>query len=166
VAAYIDNEDDLIYSEIAAAKLASSDQASTDSGEQGAVAETPTEEKAAYAVAAAGASSASSVEPVPGVPQLAPVAEPVSQEQVELEDAWEHWKQVRESVVNPEFTSQVAQAAAEGVQENQASASEAEAPADTSSEANEIANIVDSVLADLKPRLMEEISKKMGKKKK
>jgi len=38
---------------------------------------------------------------------------------------------------------------------------EASAPA----ESDEIASIVDSVLADLRPKIVEEISRKMGKKK-
>jgi hypothetical protein len=40
-----------------------------------------------------------------------------------------------------------------------------EAPASAASEAEGIASIVDSVLADLRPKIFEEISRKMGKKK-
>jgi hypothetical protein len=36
----------------------------------------------------------------------------------------------------------------------------------TEEETSEISNIVDSVLADLKPKLMAEIARKMGKEKK
>jgi hypothetical protein len=35
-----------------------------------------------------------------------------------------------------------------------------------SSDANDIANIVDSVLADLRPKIVEEIAKKLGRSKK
>jgi hypothetical protein len=40
-----------------------------------------------------------------------------------------------------------------------------EARAAHDSEPDEIASIVDSVLADLRPKIVEEISRKMGKKK-
>ena len=81
--------------------------------------------------------------------------------------AWEHWKQVRESVASPEFTAQIAEPAADAVQETHREplleSTQPEVSADAADDANEIASIVDSVLADLKPKLMEEIAKKMGK---
>ena len=43
--------------------------------------------------------------------------------------------------------------------------SPAEASTDSASDPEGIASIVDSVLADLRPKIFEEISRKMGKKK-
>jgi CheY-like chemotaxis protein len=176
VAAYIDSEEDLIYSEIAAAAANKTEDAVQPvSDAASAVAEPELEEKAAYAVAAAGAAAVSSgpasVEPAAEIPEVPPLpAEPVSQQEAELATAWEHWKQVRESVVSPEFTAQIAESAAGVVQESHSEPplepTPPEVSADAADEANEIASIVDSVLADLKPKLMEEISKKMGKGKK
>jgi CheY-like chemotaxis protein len=66
------------------------------------------------------------------------------------------------------LSQQIADAVAEP-KENAAEAkpdSQSEDSAATGEETSEIANIVDSVLADLKPKLMAEIAKKMGKEKK
>jgi CheY-like chemotaxis protein len=174
VAAYIDNEEDLIYSEIAAAavsKTAESVQPTFDAAT--AVAAPEAEEKAAYAVASAGAIAVSpgpvEVQPAAEVP-CAP-AEPASPEhEAELATAWDHWKHIRESVANPEFAAQIAESAAVVAQERPSEpgleSAQAEPPSDTEDDADEIASIVDSVLADLKPKLMQEIAKKMGKSKK
>ncbi len=86
----------------------------------------------------------------------------------ELAAAWASWKQVRDSVASPEFTSQIADVAA-GLTDVPSSepASGPELPAEISASAPEengaIASIVDSVLAELKPKLMEEIAKKIKK---
>lgn len=89
--------------------------------------------------------------------------------------AWANWRHIRESgvvsqpsVSQPggfEVSSQIAETVAE-IQQSSVEAepdSQADAPAEDSSE---ISNLVDSVLADLKPKLMAEIAKKMGKDKK
>jgi len=87
----------------------------------------------------------------------------------ELAAAWASWKQVRDSVASPQFTSQIADVAAAGLTDVPAAetASGPEAPAEVSASAPEengaIASIVDSVLAELKPKLMEEIAKKIKK---
>lgn len=171
VAAYIDNEEDLIYSEIAAAgasKTAESVQSTPDAASAVAA-----EEKAAYAVASAGATAVSpgpvEVQPATEVP-CAP-GEPASPEhEAELATAWDHWKHIRESVASPEFAAQIAESAPVVAQESPSEpaleSAQAESSSDSGDEANEIASIVDSVLADLKPKLMEEIAKKMGKGKK
>ena len=90
-----------------------------------------------------------------------------AQGEAELAAAWESWKQVRDSVASPLFTAKMADAAAAGLKEAR---EEAKSSSDSSTNAAEdnvaIASIVDSVLAELKPKLMEEIAKKMGKEKK
>jgi len=82
--------------------------------------------------------------------------------------------QVSESQVSepqlsePQISSLIADPVAE-LKENSSAAqpeSQPEAAPVTGEESSEIANIVDSVLADLKPKLMAEIARKMGKEKK
>jgi CheY-like chemotaxis protein len=91
----------------------------------------------------------------------------------ELAAAWANWKQIRESVIGSQIDSsqlgsQIADAVAAPKEDTAEAKSDSE-PEDSHSageETTEIANIVDSVLADLKPKLMAEIAKKMGKEKK
>ena len=101
--------------------------------------------------------------------------------------AWANWRHIRESVVGPQLvdsqpsdsqpsgsqleaeqlSAQIAETVAELTQSSEVSpASQSAASSVTGEETSEIANIVDSVLADLKPKLMAEIAKKMGKEKK
>lgn len=141
------------------------------------------QEQAAYAAAASAGSSVSetrgSVEAVSATPNPTPIpaAEPAEpQRDSDLASAWASWKQIRESVVSPQMTSQIADAAASAASpsvESSASSS-TEPPADSASAEPETANgddtaiasIVDNVLAELKPKLMQEIAKKMSKPKK
>ena len=90
----------------------------------------------------------------------------------EVAAASANWKQIRESVIGsqvsaPEVSSQIADTVAE-IKEDSSEASESrpEASSATEEETSEISSIVDSVLADLKPKLMAEIARKMGKEKK
>ena len=90
----------------------------------------------------------------------------------ELAAAWANWKQVRESVVGSQLSSQIADSVAE-LKESRVEAqpeshpeSQPESSSAPGEESSDIANIVDSVLADLKPKLMAEIARKMGKEKK
>jgi CheY-like chemotaxis protein len=80
--------------------------------------------------------------------------------------AWANWKQVRESVIGSQLSSQIADTVAE-LQENGVAEPESQPAASpvTADETSEISTIVDSVLADLKPKLMAEIARKMGKEK-
>jgi CheY-like chemotaxis protein len=108
----------------------------------------------------------------PGESTPSPVAAEVTPErEAELAAAWAHWRQVRESLASPQFVSQVADATAAEFKDIHSSAN-AGAPAgpDSASAAAPenpaaIANIVDNVLAELKPKLVEEIAKKLGKEK-
>lgn len=70
--------------------------------------------------------------------------------------AWASWRRIRET----DGRDEAAMAVAAGAEK---------APEEASDDAEvspEIANIVDTVLADLRPKIVEEISRKMGKKKK
>ncbi len=90
-----------------------------------------------------------------------------SEENANTAAAWASWRRIRESgdssAPSKESSmkeSEEAMAVAAGAEK-----SPAEASADGESDPEAIANIVDSVLADLRPKIFEEISRKMGKKK-
>jgi CheY-like chemotaxis protein len=137
-------------------------------------------ESAAYAAAAsAGSSTVDANIDAEAVSHATPMAEsaetaPAAPEpgegrgESELVAAWANWKQIRESVIGSQLTSQIADTVAELKEtsiETQPEPQVDTAPA-TEEDSSEISNIVDSVLADLKPKLMAEIAKKMGKDKK
>ncbi len=151
----------------------------------------PQEEKAAYAVASAGwgaAASSSPTEntaqnPIAEVSSALPASDPtVENRNNELAAAWASWKQVRESEAGPQANAEAVghsdDAKTESVAEvhgsqpddsqqaDDAEPSEAEVSAQAAEDASEVASIVESVLADLKPKLMKEIAQKMGKGKK
>ncbi|HTW57993.1 MAG TPA: response regulator [Terriglobales bacterium] len=79
--------------------------------------------------------------------------------------AWANWRRIRESD-DPKAPQtgapqdSAAMAVAAGAEHNPE-----ELPAASDSDPDGIANIVDSVLADLRPKIVEEISRKLGKKK-
>lgn len=86
-----------------------------------------------------------------------------SDESANTAAAWASWRRIRESGDSKESAeqkSEEAMAVAAGAEKSPADAS-----ADSESDPEAIANIVDSVLADLRPKIFEEISRKMGKKK-
>jgi CheY-like chemotaxis protein len=137
-------------------------------------------ESAAYAAAAsAGASSAEVPADATTMSQPSVVAEFSEsaaastepggrQGESELAAAWANWKQIRESVVGSQLSSQIADTVVELKETSSEAQAEPheQAAAPTGEETSDIANIVDSVLADLKPKLMAEIARKMGKEKK
>ncbi len=144
-----------------------------------AVAESTTsevKEGAAYAAAASAGASAETTALTGSIPQ--PGSRPESSDNAptapesgerhgesELAAAWANWRQIRESVVGSQLSSQIADTVAE-LKESGVEAQpepQPDACSATVEEGSEIANIVDSVLADLKPKLMAEIARKMGK---
>ena len=129
---------------------------------------TPESQGAAFAAAAAGSGDAVSQSTVASeAPQATapPNNTEDRQRESELAAAWESWKHIRESVVEPQLKSQVAEAAPEppAPQAEEVASPQAESEGETNGQEESVASIVDSVLADLKPKLMAEISKKMGK---
>jgi CheY-like chemotaxis protein len=148
------------------------------------------EESAFAAAAAAGAGSeyVSTVEAVssaivsPEVSETAPGAnlEVTPQREAELAAAWQNWKQIRESFVSAPPPVPVAEAPAAEARTAQEEAPpalvEAEAeteiaeveavPSEAPEESTAIASIVDTMLAELRPKLVEEIAKKMNSEKK
>jgi CheY-like chemotaxis protein len=133
----------------------------------------------AYAAAASAGSAFQSISAAEGSQSPAEsgessassVPEEVTQErEAELAAAWANWRQVRESLASPQFVSQVADTAAAEFKEththeNPGAPSDPDSAASTPENPGAISNIVDSVLAELKPKLVEEIAKKLGKEK-
>jgi CheY-like chemotaxis protein len=127
-------------------------------------------ENAAYA-AAAGSGGSEPVESVTVVEAPAPVeniAAPVevdSGRESELAAAWQNWKQIRETMVGSSAATPKAETATQEIPPQEQAAVEPEDETTSESSGEEISSIVDTMLAELKPKLMEEISKKMGKSK-
>jgi len=120
--------------------------------------------KAAFAAAASAGISTSGGEVTSNVPDIPDSELPRPSEAAA---AWDNWQHIRDSVMSPQKAAAIAESAAIIVQANisaeNGGASAAEQPI---LESAAIANIVDSVLAELKPKLMQEIAKKMAAEKK
>ena len=126
----------------------------------------PVQEKGATFAAAAAAASA-----------VTPVQRSVSETDTELPGAseaaaaWQNWQQIRDSVMSPQNTSTILDSvaaaahasASEPAQESNNTPTQGTADPGPGLEGAALASIVDSVLAELKPKLMEEISKKLKK---
>ena len=107
-----------------------------------------------------------------GEPVAQPAAEsPGSDREAELAAAWAHWRQIRDSAVGPAFDSHAPEVAATEFREihhdapAEAEAATPVAAAPAAGDPNAIASIVDSVLAELRPKLVQEIAKKLSEKK-
>jgi len=117
---------------------------------------------------AAAASASSSAVASSAVSEPDPERPTVSEAAV----AWQNWQQIRDSVMNPENTQAIANSLAEAAQAADVTpastppiepASPAENHSNLALEGAALASIVDSVLAELKPKLMQEIAKKLKK---
>jgi len=93
--------------------------------------------------------------------------------EAELAAAWAQWRQIRDSIGSPSLASPASEPAlaaepASGFKDIQRSAPAQPTSHTTSSEPADqasIASIVDSMLAELRPKLVEEIARKMGQEK-
>jgi len=140
----------------------------------------PSESNGATFAAAAAASASGSEAISNSAASTVPGAEP--QVASEAAAAWENWQHIRDSVMGPKTVVQFSEPAAQAGQSSAnetaavneahtglAGSSEAaqEAPTAESqaeeAESAELSSIVDTMLAELKPRLMAEISKKLKK---
>ena len=142
---------------------------------------------AAAAAAGAGAEGVSTVDAVssttvsPEISETAAVAhvEVTPQREAELAAAWQNWKQIRESFVSAEPSAPVAEAPVEAItareevaapaeeeDETETEAAELEVASEAPGESTAIASIVDTMLAELRPKLVAEIAKKMSSEKK
>jgi CheY-like chemotaxis protein len=92
--------------------------------------------------------------------------------------AWENWQSIRDKVMNAQGTAAIAETVVQAItvtasedqtivpsapSETSATASVSEPPSAQYVDAGALATLVDSVLAELKPKLMEEIAKKLKK---
>jgi hypothetical protein len=99
------------------------------------------------------------------------------QREAELAAAWQNWKQIRESFSGPKPSATPAEVSAEPKTKPEqaapptAASTEAvaapaaeveEAETDAPEESTAIASIVDNMLAELRPKLVAEIAKKMN----
>ena len=149
-------------------------------------------EESAYAAAASAGSVAEHTPPVeavsPAVPPEFSESKPAAQtdgapqREAELAAAWQNWKQIRESFVGSQPASQATETPAAEVnavreevvapakatsEEAVSEIAEVEAvPTDAPEESTVIASMVDNMLAELRPKLVEEIAKKMNTEKK
>jgi twitching motility two-component system response regulator PilH len=143
----------------------------------------PTQEKgeeAAYAAAASLSGTAPQAISETRLARAAPeMDEGEKHREAELAAAWQNWKQIRESIVESEITAHIAEAAAAelkagdqplssvtGSDEQSVEVPVSEPSGESKTESAAIASIVDSVLAELKPRLVEEIARKMSRERK
>ena len=158
--------------EMRAAESAESAQAGNASVGDSAVS-APKEDQGATFAAAAGAGSTAVAATVGTTTETDP---PPS----EAAAAWENWQHIRETVMNGQTATAIAETVAQAAATLQAEPIAQPAPASPAQEssplapslaesspsemeANALASIVDSVLAELKPKLMEEIAKKLKK---
>jgi CheY-like chemotaxis protein len=85
--------------------------------------------------------------------------------------AWDNWQRIRDTVITERATEAIAESAAVIADaavsaQNDASAAPDVAPSPATSSNDALSNIVDSVLAELKPRLLAEIAKQLAQDKK
>jgi len=142
-------------------------------------AEVPAAKEEIALAAAASVSTTAPAEAAPSPAESTPApseaATPAAEESdfqgtAEQAAAWEHWQKVRESVMESHLTEPITEAATAGLKDLEKEASVKgegeEAAAVPSTNPNAIASIVDSVLAELKPKLVQEIAKQLGNEKK
>ena len=165
--------------EMRAAEAAEAPQAKPSSSAPAAVPEIASSvgQSAAFA-AAAGASASTSV--TTAVASTTEEADPPVA--AEAAAAWQNWQQIRDTVMNVQSTEAIAETVAQVAkttppteeipavprpESKSVESSSADQPIPQSAEPSELdgalASIVDSVLAELKPKLMQEISKKLKK---
>lgn len=142
----------------------------TEEPELAAPADVVTESGAAFAAAASTSSEASAPTSALGTASSDPEPHAGS----EAAAAWQNWQRIRDSVMSREGAAALAESTAEIVHasiplQNSVPLSQIAVDAPTSQPAigtDALASIVDSVLAELKPKLMEEIAKKLAAEKK
>ena len=110
-------------------------------------------------------------EPVPSGESSAGGTPDVSKKESEISEstaaAWASWRRIRETGDHKSAPSTSADGndRPDAAMAVAAGAEKAPEDASTNEDSGEIASIVDSVLADLRPKIVEEISRKLGKKK-
>ena len=102
-----------------------------------------------------GGSSVPGVASVPSDPS-APEDEIDSRTKSQMDAAWSNWREIRNTIVTPSLTEELAAVVTQ----------DAAQPANgVGHDPDSIASIVDSVLAEMRPKLLEEIARKLAAKK-
>jgi hypothetical protein len=90
----------------------------------------------------------------------APEDEIDSRTKSQMDAAWSNWREIRNTIVTPNLTEELAEVATAVAQQDAAQ------PANgVGHDPDSIASIVDSVLAEMRPKLLEEIARKLAAKK-
>jgi hypothetical protein len=82
-----------------------------------------------------------------------------------MQAAWANWREIRESIVGSSVSQNVVDLVSSVAGPAEAAPERESESTQTTGDPAAIANIVDSVLAELKPKIVEEIAKKLKKKK-
>jgi CheY-like chemotaxis protein len=83
----------------------------------------------------------------------------------DMQAAWANWREIRESIVGSSVSQNVVDLVSSVAGPAEATPEKEPESTQTAGDPAAIANIVDSVLAELKPKIVEEIAKKLKKKK-
>ena len=148
---------------VEAAQSVSEPPAEAQTAADSTVPETENDETNGATFAAAASMSGSSVSGSSTVSIAVPQAGPEQPVASESSAAWENWQQIRDSVMGAQTTNAIAESVAEVAQSSVSAKPEQSTEASDDADSATLSSIVDSVLAELKPRLMEEISKKLRK---
>jgi CheY-like chemotaxis protein len=119
--------------------------------------------RAAAVAAGAETSPEASIAAAPAPEKPASDKEMDASTSAEMRAAWANWREIRESIVGSSVSQNVVDLVS-----SVAAEPEATAPAEGANATGDpaaIANIVDTVLAELKPKIVEEIAKKLKKRK-
>ncbi len=98
--------------------------------------------------------------PAPNVDRSVPEDEIDSRTRAQMDAAWSNWHDIRNTIVKSELTDQIADVAEASAKE------QAQTASDASRDSSDIANIVDNMLAEMRPKLLEEIARKLAANKK
>ena len=115
-----------------------------------------TEESSVVAAPTAESSTA------PAIDRSAPEDEIDSRTKSQMDAAWSNWHDIRNTIVTPQINQQIAEVS--GAEAPEAVAATAKSEGATQ-ESSDIASIVDTMLAEMRPKLLEEIARKLAAKK-
>jgi len=121
--------------------------------------------RAAAVAAGAETSPEASVAAAPVSEKPASDAEIDASTSADMQAAWANWREIRESIVGSSVSQNVVDLVSSVAEPAEAAPEKESESTQTTGDPAAIANIVDSVLAELKPKIVEEIAKKLKKKK-
>ena len=107
--------------------------------------------------------SAAAPQAAPSADRSAPEDEIDSRTKAQMDAAWSNWHDIRNTVVAPKLADQIEEVTEASAKEEAKTPDASIAGARESS--SEIASIVDTMLAEMRPKLLEEIARKLAAKK-